>query len=160
MTSQRPVGDDFLAQLKGRLSDSIGEQERLVSEIAELTNKREVLARQIASLQTLLDIEGGEDLAGLPASSSVPPSPPSVGSLPERSARARTATADDVVDLLAREGTSMHYKDIHAAIVERGIPIGGRGNADTLLSRYFKDERLERVARGTYALVDQKGRTR
>ena len=63
------------------------------------------------------------------------------------------ADADAVVDLIREHGAPMHYEKIHEALVRRGFEIGGKGEANTLLSRYFRDPRLKRVSRGTYDLA-------
>ena len=64
------------------------------------------------------------------------------------------ADADAVVNLIREQG-AMHYHNIHSVLVERGFEIGGKGGADTLLSRYFNDRRLRRIARGTYDLAER-----
>lgn len=63
------------------------------------------------------------------------------------------ADADAVVNLIRDHGAPMHYRKIHEVLVQRGFKIGGKGEATTLLSRYFRDPRLVRVSRGTYDLA-------
>ncbi len=97
-------------------------------------------ARRIAQLEELLPTGSHEN--PLPSTqrqlSAVPP----------------LADANSVVALIREKG-AMHYVAIHRELLERGFKIGGEGNANTLLSRYFNDARLKRVARGTYALSEQ-----
>ncbi len=72
--------------------------------------------------------------------------------VPGRVVRRPFADADAVVDLIREHGAPMHYEKIHEVLVNRGFEIGGKGEANTLLSRYFNDHRLTRVSRGTYDL--------
>jgi hypothetical protein len=61
--------------------------------------------------------------------------------------------ADKVVSLLTDVGRPMHYREIERELRARGQPTaGGQDPANTLLARYFDDERLYRPSRGTYAL--------
>jgi len=47
----------------------------------------------------------------------------------------------------------MHYREIERELRARGqVMLGGQDPANTLLARYFDDERLYRPSRGTYAL--------
>ena len=70
---------------------------------------------------------------------------------------AENTTADMVVELL-RETGPLHYREIERELRARGaITIGGKDPANTLLSRFFNDQRLYRPKRGTYAL--RNGRT-
>ena len=73
----------------------------------------------------------------------------------ERVARRPFADADAVVSLIREHGAPMHYETIHQVLVRRGFEIGGKGEANTLLSRYFKDPRLTRVSRGTYDIATE-----
>ena len=70
----------------------------------------------------------------------------------------RQHSADAVVSLLNEVGEPLHYRDIHRELKARGrlefLYVGGADPASTLLSRFFKDPRLYRPQRGTYALVE------
>lgn len=65
------------------------------------------------------------------------------------------ANADAVIDVLTEHGAPMHFREIYAAIAESGFRTGGADPASALLTRFFNDFRLRRVARGTYALDRQ-----
>jgi len=61
--------------------------------------------------------------------------------------------ADMVVALLRELGTPLHYRDIYETLSKAGkVEMAGKDPANSLLARYFRDERLYRPARGTYAL--------
>ena len=71
------------------------------------------------------------------------------------------SSADLVVDLLKSVGEPLHYRDIYEELKTneffRAAGPGSLGDVDpaaTLLSRFFKDPRLYRPRRGTYALVE------
>ena len=63
--------------------------------------------------------------------------------------------ADMVVALLSETERPMHYREIERELRARGKgALEGQDPANTLLARYFADERLYRPKRGTYALRD------
>ena len=71
------------------------------------------------------------------------------------------SSADLVVGLLKSVGEPLHYRDIYEELKTneffRAAGPGSLGDVDpaaTLLSRFFKDPRLYRPRRGTYALVE------
>lgn len=73
----------------------------------------------------------------------------------------RQSSADLVVNLLKNVGKPLHYRDIYEELKTneffRAAGPGSLGDVDpaaTLLSRIFKDPRLYRPRRGTYALVE------
>ena len=70
-------------------------------------------------------------------------------------------SADLVVNLLKSVGKPLHYRDIYEELkTNEFFHAAGHGSlgdvdpAATLLSRFFKDPRLYRPRRGTYALVE------
>ena len=115
--------------------------ERKHQEIADLRAERGLAAKRAQQLE---DVLGGQE----------PDSVQQADPTPSPSPGKPLADADAVVELIQECG-AMHYLDIHRTLVARGFEIGGEGKADTLLSRYFKDPRLVRVARGTYGLAKQ-----
>ena len=149
----------FMAEVSSKLASAERLRSELDKELEALAKRKEIADLQVVSLKAVLKL-GNLESSDSGASSAR--SSPSSGSKPSESLLAsvgvgRVATADDVVKLLIEKGEPMHYKAIHAEFVDRGFEIGGRGNADTLLARYFKDPRLERVARGTYAVKAARG---
>lgn len=45
---------------------------------------------------------------------------------------------------------SLHYRDIYKELESRGLVMGGKDPANTLLARFSSDDRLQRISRGTY----------
>lgn len=128
-----------LDQARARVAD-------LDDRIANMQHARTAAVHQAAHLEGLLNGPDAEQPATAPGTDPPAPPPPPT--------RKPFADADAVVNLI-RERGAMHYVDIHSMLVERGFEIGGKGEADTLLSRYFNDPRLRRTARGTYDLAEQ-----
>ena len=61
--------------------------------------------------------------------------------------------ADLVVRLLKDSQRPLHYREIERELRERGwYTAGGVDPANTLLAKYFKDDRLYRPSKGVYAL--------
>ena len=136
---------EFLKDVRKRYGIATDQVSVLDKELVEIQSRRDHARKQAEHLRGILDLaDNGSSAARSPN-----------GNRPvEEANRAnrRIATADDVVALLRELGEPMHYKEIHRLIKERGFHISGKGNADTLLARYFNEPRLERVSRGTYAL--------
>lgn len=130
--------DQFLtlaSERANRLEADIG---ALDSQIEQLRSRREALNEELSLLRALLGRkqQAEEFRVGVPH-----PACPS------------ESIADMVVTLLGDVGKPMHYREIERELRRRGhIAIGGQDPANTLLARYFNDERLYRPARGTYAL--------
>ena len=106
------------------------------SEIAALREERAALIEQKAHLEGLVK--------------------PSAGTNGARSGKVDVqATRDVVVELIRARGTAMHFRDdIYPALVTAGHDIEGKDPANTLLSRIYDDERLNRAAPGTYELAE------
>ena len=96
--------------------------------VAKAQSKRDHLASQLGELQRLL--------ADDPEKLAEPTAP--------------AADANAVLELLIDRSKPMHYRDIYSALADVGFQVGGADPASTLLTRFFNDGRLERVARGTY----------
>ena len=135
------LGSEFQDQARSELERLQATMRRLDSELATLKQERELVATTVDHLRGLLHLEA-KDVAAAPASPA-----------PRQSTRSRREEgADLVVEYLQEAGQPAHYREIYKALVERGLVVGGKDPANTLLARYFNDPRLERVARGTYAL--------
>lgn len=158
MPTQHFLDDDFVAQLRYRLQMALEESDRLANEAKKIDAEREKLAKQIGGFRNLL----GDDEAQTPDGTTLqqPSKGRRSGFVPmPRPPLGRKADADDVYELLKANGP-MHYEEIFSEILKRGLKVGGQGKPNTLLSRYFNDDRLERVKRGTYAVREtvEKGR--
>lgn len=131
--------DQFLALAAKRANRLEADIDALDSQIEELRCRREVLRKELGLLQALL---GQKRQAEEEPGTSMPLATSDGGS-----------DADKVVSLLANVGKPMHYREIERELRARGqLAVGGQDAANTLLARYFDDERLYRPSRGTYAL--------
>ena len=138
--------DGFLDLVEEQLTRCRQKLIDLDENIARLQEERAEEAKRVVQLESLLRDNRPSGEGGLSEPSPVPAS-----RLP-----GPIADADTVVALIRESGGPMHYLEIHRALVDRGYQIGGEGNATTLLSRYSKDPRLNRVARGIYEIVDRR----
>ena len=128
--------DQFLALAAKRANRLEAEIGALDSQIEELRARREGVHEELSLLAALL---------GRTRQAEEPPTP--------RSAASGGSDADKLLSLLTSVGKPMHYREIERELRARGqITIGGQDPANTLLARYFDDERLYRPSRGTYAL--------
>lgn len=135
------LGILFQEQARSELERLQARMGELDSELARLREERERVATAVDHLRGLLNLEA--------QSVSVTAGPPASA----RASRSRRAEdADLVVEYLQEIGQPAHYREIYRALTEQGLSVGGKDPANTLLARYFNDSRLERVARGTYAL--------
>ena len=68
----------------------------------------------------------------------------------------RPADLETTVEEILRDaGAPLHISDIRGALLERGVPIPGRGDDANIIVRLRRyDERFTRTARGTYGLAE------
>ena len=129
-TTSLGLDEDFLRKVAA-------EYERL-QEVLTIANQR-VADEQAARDRIAAQLRAMEQLlADSPADPAVPEPP--------------RANADAVIDVLAEHGSPMHFREIYAKLGESGFRVGGADPASALLTRFFDDFRLRRVARGTYEL--------
>ena len=137
------LGKQFQEQAALELSRFEEELRRMDEELASLQRKRNEVAQTVAHLQGLqakFDL-GPKD-----------PDPPPSGTGAPSGTSERATSADLVVAYLAERGEAAHYRHIYTELAGRGLVVGGKDPANTLLARFFNDPRLKRVGRGTYAL--------
>ena len=148
--------DEFLDRVKERLEVARSELAGYEREYQQVQQKRDKAALQVKRLEGLIgadeEADGGQpsglDCSPLATAPNLPAS--------DRLAlpNAPVADADAVVELLRDHPAGLHYVEIHRRILEGGYRVGGRGEPNTLLSRYYNDSRLERAGRGLYALKE------
>lgn len=129
-TTSLGLDEDFLQKVAA-------EYERL-QEVLTIADQR-VADEQAARDRIATQLRAMEQLLG------DSPTEPAVPELPR-------ANADAVIDVLAEHGGPMHFREIYAKLEESGFRVGGADPASALLTRFFDDFRLRRVARGTYEL--------
>ena len=72
---------------------------------------------------------------------------------PEPAPRVLESTAEDILREASRP---MHVSSIRRELVKRGVTIPGQGSDANVITRLARSSRFIRVARGTYALSDEK----
>lgn len=82
----------------------------------------------------------------------------SEGHLVEKNAGNRNSPTDSITDaayaVVKKIGQPLYYKDLADRLVDAGTSIPGRDPNANLLSYMARDQRFQRVGRGTYALVE------
>lgn len=119
-------------------------QRQLADQLAELWSRRDELNEAIARKETqarnireLLQSEG-YGVEGI------------VGNLRPPNG----AVADAAYELIKDGGQPLYYKDLADRLIDAGLPIPGRDPQANLLSYVVRDQRFQRISRGTYALAE------
>lgn len=138
-THGRAALADERDRLTERLETLLVERSRREAELSEL-------GQQIAACGATIDALSG--LLGLERHKTPASSPDAIPKAP----------GDSIIDAVSaafseRGNTPIHYRELTRLVLERGIVLGGKDPAGTLLSiltnaRY--SDRFERCARGTY----------
>ena len=137
---------------------------RIQEEITKLQEREEVVATQLEAWSIIAAAggkPGSECGQPLPDSPTIA-APASADNPGETDASNRRSivvqeTADAVVELLTELQTPLHYRDIYRELKARGMEIISDDPAKTLLARYFNDDRLHRISRGTYTVKEKVG---
>jgi hypothetical protein len=124
-------------------------------EIDEITAAIEPLQVRLASARERLDlIQRLRHLAVGPATV-VADEAYTTGAALQRSGAAGGVDIEaQLEDVLRKHGTPMHIRGIRQALVERGVPLPGRGDEANLILRLRRaPSRFTRTGRGIYALA-------
>ena len=136
-----PNTDRLTALLRGERATLTKRLVSLRERSLALTEEQDVVAVRLGHIDALLS---GQDLNQAPGTQSAEATDHSL--------------ADKVVELLQEHGKALHYREIAQRLQERGVALPkGKDPAANLLAHFFKDARVYRPQRGTYALRD--GRT-
>lgn len=137
------LGKQFQEQASLELRRFEEELRRMDAELASLQRRRNEVAQTVAHLQGLqakFELDPKEQLQ------------PPAGTAAPSGTSERATSADLVVAYLEEMGEPAHYRHIYTELADRGLVVGGKDPANTLLARFFNDPRVKRVSRGTYAL--------
>lgn len=134
----------LVSELRARLKQLQGEADRESRRLQELTSSIATKKRAIQAIEELLRIEDGPP-EEQPATITAFPTPPG---------RGVSAIAETVVKVLTERGTPMHYNELTSEVQLRGVRIGGKNPANTLLAHLSRDDRFYRPGRGTYGLKE------
>ena len=127
--------------------------EQIEKEIAEITASLAPLQDRLAAAREKLDLlnrlihlssaDRSRSLHLGRASSALPKPPPSPG------------IEDRIEEILRSSGSPMHIRDIRNALIQKGVPLPGKGDEANIILRLRRDTaRFIRTERGIYALVD------
>jgi hypothetical protein len=105
--------------------------------------------RALDAIQELIRIEGAQ----------VPAEEAEVVQFPAPAAGG-TPISETAYAILTERREPLHYQPLTRAVQDRGIAIGGKNPANTLLAHLSRDERFYRPSRGTYALREWNPRAR
>jgi hypothetical protein len=125
-----------MAPLQGRLNEA-RERLDLISRLLGLAERSVQQTRSVPSA---------------PASRASEDPPPEL--TPSR-VRTGTDVEAEIERILAEAGKPVHIGDIRRALIERGVPLPGRGDEANIILRLRRDQgRFSRTGRGTYALTE------
>ena len=155
-SDSQALDPELVSRLRAELDQARAEQ-------GELENRKEALTARIEALEEALEVllDGRPHVARHVRGRAYARVPKrAAGRVRGRAVRV-PSSADLVVDLLKSVDKPLHYRDIYEELktseffhaTSRGS-LGDVDPAATLLSRFFKDPRLYRPRRGTYALVE------
>jgi hypothetical protein len=115
------------------------------SKLIPLQQRREAAIEKLDLVRRLINLSthGQNSTAGMTNSISSEPQLPTVLKI-----------EDQIEAILCAREKPMHIREIHAALVEKGVPLPGKGDEANIILRLRRDtERFVRTGRGTYALV-------
>ena len=131
------------------------DQEKLHEWKQILLREIEGLQAQLAPIETELKVRY-EKLAAVDRLLNLEAHPLETISMPRNSsniiAKDKKRVADIAYDVLKDAGTPMYYKDLCAAILQKGFEVPGQDPATNLIAHISIDPRFKRIKRGTYAL--------
>lgn len=138
--------------------------EQTEAQIGKLQMRRDTLRKEVAALDSLLGCDTvASSVARLDAEDSVQSQTDSLAELDfgndnmgeSRRSPSLSESVEATVSLLRQHGKPLHYREIYTIVVNMGVHVPGKDPAATLLSRFSRDPRIERVGSGTYkALPD------
>jgi hypothetical protein len=133
----------LLAELMTRLKQLQNEVDRDGRKLHELTVTLANRKRAIQAIEELIRLEGGEDAEDS-----------KVTAFPVKPEPGTSQIADGVYAVLQERGVPVHYSELTKEVLLRGVEIGGKNPANTLLAHLSRDDRFYRPGRGTYALKE------
>lgn len=126
--------------------------QQIESEITEITSVIIPLQQRLDAAREKLDLV--RRLIHL----STGTSPSAAAAMSPNSSATSTSTSPDVEDrieqILLQTGHPMHIREIRTSLIERGVPLPGRGDEANIILRLRRArDRFIRTERGTYALA-------
>ena len=117
----------------------------IVASLVPLQQRREAAVAKLELVRRLINLSNqGQD--------STPDKTDSLLSGPQSASVLKIE--DHIEAMLCSKGKPMHIRDIHASLIEMGVPLPGKGHEANIILRLRRDnDRFIRTERGTYALV-------
>ena len=142
-----PPDDEIKATMARRLEELDAKIATVRAEVNRLTDQMAAAQRERDALHDLLAIWDHQPEGSNPSSAN------GIGALAEGGAQFVGDASDLVVKLLEEVQRPLHFREIEKELRARNWYVA-RGNdpANTLLAKYFDDERLYRPSRGVYAI--------
>jgi hypothetical protein len=138
-------------ELKRWEEDLLAEQQQISKELEPLLSRREQVRTKLELIQRLRVLEDGE--AHLKGKQS-----PEIAPI---SATGRNEIQEHTYQILRESGKPMHVSEIKARLIDRAVPIPGRGTDANIIVHLRRAPRVfERKARGTYGLLEWKAAAR
>lgn len=131
----------FVEELLSRHRQLNGEIEKDTQRTQDLMAGVAKKRQAIEALEVLIRSEGGR----------VPEEPQSIVAFPTP-ASVGTPITEAAYAILSERRSSLHYHQLSREVQARGVVIGGRSPANTLLAHLSRDARFYRPGRGVYAL--------
>jgi hypothetical protein len=127
------MNNDRLAELNRWRTEALAALDAAAKDLAEIQKRIKQNEQRVQLVDGLLALEG----------------------IPTKSTR-NTSDSDVILDacdeIISANERPMHIRDLHAALLERGVVIPGKGTEANLIVRLQRSEgRFMRVGRGTYA---------
>lgn len=130
----------FVDELLSRHRQLNGEVEKESAKAQDLMVSIGKKRRAIEALEELIRIEGGTLPQDAPLLAFPVP------------ARVGTPITETAYVVLEERAHPMHYHELTREVQMRGMAVGGRNPANTLLAHLSRDDRFYRPGRGTYGL--------
>ena len=158
-----PPHDAELLAFREALLRRIDCLETIEAKMAELEAQRDKLRKEVAALNSLLGCDTDKplsvsvsDIASGVQHKTTDLFGPNLdnGNVGEsRRSPALVESVDATVEVLRQNGRPLHYRQIYAEVTNMGVYVTGKDPAATLLARFSRDPRIERVSSGTYRLI-------
>ncbi len=145
----------MLQEARRRRVDDLAEVD---STISELEAKRTKLRREIAAFDFILGSTNNAESVFVPQFEkraqleTADKGGYKLTTRRRQQSEALASSVDAVVEAL-REHGPLHYREIYTKVADMGVIIPGKDPASTLLSRFSRDQRVERISSGTYNLI-------
>jgi hypothetical protein len=144
-------------QLRNWLNDLESEQQELMVSLEPLLRRKDQLRQKIELVERLLSLESDSRVQSDPAHRKN-------GAIRHAAAlgtggnRTGSELQEVVREILEEYGKPMHISDIRSALLDRGVPIPGKGtDANIIVHLRRAPDVFERKNRGTYGLVGARG---